>query len=504
MKGDFTRDTFDARKHYTRVLMQQGRVQLDADWNEQISSLLHYMRTLAADLIGPYGGPEKDLGFGISANPNLSNDFFIGAGHYYVDGILCELTPEQLDPEPGTERPTIKLPTLVMDGRELAVRDWLEILDDQGDWYHVQVESINSQDRILTLKDFTTENEIQKIRRLTSYKQQQDYPREELRSGTEYLAYLDIWERHVTQLEDGHIREVALNGVDTTTRAKVMQQVIVVPLEEVDDVQQLRSLSGARMRARLRPEDPSSDPCIVAPDSKYRGAENQLYRVEIHRGDKDSNGNAQDWTFKWSRDNGSVAAIQLGRRDDGSFIVNSTRGFSAGQWIEVIREQDELRGQPGTMRKLTYLDADTLSLAPDPGSDPDSMWKFRRWDQKQVGDIEIFEGAVKGKPGTWLDLENGIQVYFEEGGNYRPGDYWLIPARVATGQIEWPLELDSMGKVRNDKDGDYISQAIAPHGILHHYAPLAYLRWDGNELRTEDQRCSFELTVQCPPPPRGG
>ena len=40
MKGDFTRDTFDAAKHFSRVLMQQGQVQLDADWNEQTSILL--------------------------------------------------------------------------------------------------------------------------------------------------------------------------------------------------------------------------------------------------------------------------------------------------------------------------------------------------------------------------------------------------------------------------------------------------------------------------------
>ena len=37
MKGDFTRDLFDPTKHYSGVLMQQGRVQLDADWNEQDS-----------------------------------------------------------------------------------------------------------------------------------------------------------------------------------------------------------------------------------------------------------------------------------------------------------------------------------------------------------------------------------------------------------------------------------------------------------------------------------
>ena len=41
MRGDFTRDSFDRRHHYTRVLMQQGRVQLDADWNEQSAIAQH-------------------------------------------------------------------------------------------------------------------------------------------------------------------------------------------------------------------------------------------------------------------------------------------------------------------------------------------------------------------------------------------------------------------------------------------------------------------------------
>ena len=52
MKGDFTRWTFDPQKRFSQVLMQQGRVQLDADWNEQTSILLHYLRTLAAHIIG--------------------------------------------------------------------------------------------------------------------------------------------------------------------------------------------------------------------------------------------------------------------------------------------------------------------------------------------------------------------------------------------------------------------------------------------------------------------
>ncbi|HMQ56354.1 MAG TPA: DUF6519 domain-containing protein, partial [Anaerolineae bacterium] len=34
MKGDFTRSTFRSEHHYSSVRMQQGRVQLDSDWNE--------------------------------------------------------------------------------------------------------------------------------------------------------------------------------------------------------------------------------------------------------------------------------------------------------------------------------------------------------------------------------------------------------------------------------------------------------------------------------------
>ena len=52
MNGDLSRVTFDKINHYTRVVMQQGRVQLDADFNEQTAILLHYLQTLAADLIG--------------------------------------------------------------------------------------------------------------------------------------------------------------------------------------------------------------------------------------------------------------------------------------------------------------------------------------------------------------------------------------------------------------------------------------------------------------------
>jgi Family of unknown function (DUF6519) len=38
---------------------------------------------------------------------------------------------------------------------------------------------------------------------------------------------------------------------------------------------------------------------------------------------------------------------------------------------------------------------------------------------------------------TPADIENGIQVTFTPG-TYKSGDYWLIPARTASGTIDWP------------------------------------------------------------------
>ncbi len=49
---------------------------------------------------------------------------------------------------------------------------------------------------------------------------------------------------------------------------------------------------------------------------------------------------------------------------------------------------------------------------------------------------------------------------------YRAGDYWLIPARTAIGDVLWP------------SDGD-APAASAPHGVERHVAPLGVVAFDG-------------------------
>ncbi len=448
MKGDFTRNTFAPDKHFLRVLMQQGRVQLDSDWNEQASILLHYMQTLASDLIGPYAGPAgENAGFAISNEGSGEGDFTIGKGRYYVNGILCE----------------------------------------------------NEQDM--------------------SYVAQPDYPLpSNIESGDgDYMVYLDVWERHISFVEDDDIREKALNGVDTATRSKVVWQVKTRPLENqyaychqgasvlTDNV---LVVSQICMSARVKPGQTSDDPCLTAPEAQYRGAENQLYRVEIHTGNLDEGGQVQANipTFKFSRENGSVIfPVKDLSYDAGSktSIVelehlgrDNGLGICEGNWVELVDDAAILQNR--TMPLLQVLEIDaierkvTLSGGKDFAIDINQHALLRRWDQKNENDI-IEEGVITITDG-WIKLEDGIEVKFniKQDGRVRPGDYWLIPARVATGDVEWPPLTDDNGDVR-------VPKALPPMGIEHHYAPLAIINVSNSTVSlSSDCRCSFKtLSYNC-------
>src|SRR5262245_29673826 len=103
MRADFSRLTFDRpddhKKHYAGVLHQQGRVWLDADWNEDVLTRLRQNQEENLDVIGPCGTPEDPgTAFEICPTDPISpnGDFGIkgGAGakgHYYVHGVLAQL-----------------------------------------------------------------------------------------------------------------------------------------------------------------------------------------------------------------------------------------------------------------------------------------------------------------------------------------------------------------------------------------------------------------------------
>src|SRR6516225_6142171 len=93
MSFDISRLSFDPWKDFLGVVMQQGRVQLDSDWNEWLAELARRIQAGMLDTVGRSAVP--------STTPNAfriqpyqdssgSNQLRIGAGRMYVDGLLVE------------------------------------------------------------------------------------------------------------------------------------------------------------------------------------------------------------------------------------------------------------------------------------------------------------------------------------------------------------------------------------------------------------------------------
>lgn len=456
-KGDFTRDTFDPINQYSRVLMQQGRVQLDADWNEQVSIMLHNLRSLACDLGGEHWGSEV-AGFKIGINGN--NNLTIGSGHYYVKGILCEAG---------------------LDGNKSL------LYSEQPDY------------------PISEDSEAEAIDGLLN-----NIPNDKV-----LLVYLDVWERHITYVYDDTIREVALGGADTATRAKVVWQVKVIsipnpkkqgtnneekPVITTNGENFIKPGTGTLCAKVKTKSENDNNPCLVAPESRYRGTENQLYRVEIHNKSDETN----PVTFKWSRENASVIFPVLAI--DGNKITlehlgrDCRYGLKKDDWVEIVDDDTVLHCKQRHLVQIIDVNRDDLTVAVDEGNTALPSYKpedyegkhilLRRWDQN-TGDqegIPVNKGTEDGE--NWIDLEEGLQIQFDTFDNnqvYQSGDYWLIPARTATGNIagniEWPKDID----------GNPI--ALLPHGVIHHYAPLAIIakKPESTQLQAYDLRRKIKI-----------
>ncbi|MEU1598336.1 DUF6519 domain-containing protein [Streptomyces sp. NPDC005708] len=467
MQGDFSRTTFDPRKHYSAVLAQQGRVQLDADFNEQAAILLHQLRTMVFDLFGSAVAPASGGGFVVTTvnGKKPQADLRISAGHMYVDGILVE--------------------------NEADVTYWTQ------------------PDLRLDINDSN----------------------DELPQDKPFVVYLRVWERLITALQDPAIREVALGdpGPDTAARAKTVWQVAALAVNASSTraamkefPTTLRSFQPTgQMRAHAKqPSAASSDQCHLPPDSQFRGPENQLYRIEVHTGGPawpadtahapagHAVGDALEGaTFKWSRENASVVFPIVSLTGAVAKVTTLGRdgklGLEVGDRVEIVDDtiagrvaDDVVLTEPPRpaprLRHVVAIDAvDLLVTLDQQDGDEDCGLGahpfLRRWDHQPLDSTQASttpaapaasvqappalanDGALPLVEGTWLDIEDGVQVWFQAGqsekGTYRRGDYWLVPARTATGDVLWPQGMD--GPV-----------PVGPDGVQYHYALLAYVSGD--------------------------
>jgi hypothetical protein len=446
---DFSRLRFDARKDFLGVLMQQGRVQLDSDWNDWVAELARRIQAGSLDTVGAAAVPrETPDGFLIEA---AGGALTIGAGRMYVDGLLVE--------NHGAP---------------------------PADEWNRRLAELTSTNPI----DYTAQPYLPNPPALPD-------------GAGPHLVYVDVWQREVGHLQDEGLVESAV-GVDSTGRLQMVWRVKL--LANVGDVtcatddadipnwpETIRP-SGARLSTSTGslPEPPN--PCQVPPGAGYLGLENQLYRIEIH-----TPGPTGTATFKWSRDNATVATRVTHINAAGDQLTVESVGrddvlrFNDGDWIEVTDDWRELHNLPGELRRIKLgggVDDATRTIElespvtvglfpvdPQNATEPQRHTLIRRWDQggqvrEEDGtaytdlDAAGSTGEILVPPaGTRVFLEAGILVDFDldpPGSEFRSGDYWVVAARAVDASID---ELDR----------------AAPLGIHHHYARLAVVTFPDDE-----------------------
>lgn len=402
MSADLSRVRFDPLRDHSGVGSLQGRLWLDADFNEQVAITDRRLRAQVVDLAPAptVVSRQTPQAFEITlANSKLS----IGAGRMYVDGLLAENHGAKQIFDPVLAEPNRSGPILYQD------------------------------------QPYLPSNPVG------------DLPQ----NG---LVYLDVWERELTHLNTPDLVEQAI-GVETTTRTQTAWQVRILPdigagmtcdspLPQWDE---LIAPSSARLTTGTVDVDPIDDPCEVPPGKGYRGAENQLYRVELH----------SPTHFKWSRDNATVASVVAKilsgtKLELASLGRDEMLGIKSTDWVEITDDNRELSHQAGEMRQVTVEAGSVISFSPALPSDLASSTaglRVRKWDSKLV-EIPANGSAVV--------LEHGLTVAFSfvNSGAPRPGDYWVFAARVADASVE-------------------TLTAAPPRGIHHHYAKLALISLPG-------------------------
>jgi hypothetical protein len=483
MAFDISRYTFNPWNDYLGVVMQQGRVHLDSDWNELLAELTRRIHAGTLDVIGLSGVPSTTP-FGFQITPTRDSagiHLSIGVGRMYVDGILAE---------------------------------------NHGSAGALQWDP--------TLADFSGSTGAPLDYTAQPYVLGALMPPD--KTGP-YLVYLDVWQREVSYLEDPSLVDPAV-GIDTTGRLQTVWQVKLLDVSAFAAGFAGSTADSALWSATTGiPSGPiwqtlaQGSPSLLTngPSTGYTGQENQLYRVEIDQGGSPASAStlpvayppaAGTATFKWSRENASVttavtaisaATNSLGQSSSQLTVVSLGRdqvlGFSPGDWIEITDDYLELNGtsaqpgsasstQPGELHLIDSINAAALTITLDTpviatnfplangATDPTRHTRIRRWDQ--TGTVYLADGQTAWAnlqssanlgtpppsnsaipvppPGTSLILENGITVAFDlnaaGAGAFQTGDYWTFAARTADGSVA-PLTLAS------------------PAGIDHHICRLA-------------------------------
>jgi len=419
MVTDFSRVRLNELKNRSNVLMQQGRVALDADENERSEIFARGLRALGVDILGPatVSSVTPD-GFKIT---KVAGNLEIGVGRLYADGRRAECHGAV------STAAANRLFDDVLDERKFA-----------GPVLYTAQPYLPNPPALPT-------------------------------SGT-HLVYLLVWDRVVSHLEDPDLIEPAL-GVDTVVHKETVWQVRVLgqdagadatcatPDADVLGWADVIAPSTGVLTTGTYDVAPADDPCELPPTAGYRGTQSHLYCVEIHNPGQPGVGGA---TFKWTRNRGIgsrvSSLVSLGEVEVESLGRDDILSIKTNDWVEFIDDRREFAGLAGEMRKVTVHPATrrltfspnlpaTMASGPFPNSAGPKAGNLRvnLWNERgkifqtSAGGpvfVEDLDTATTGviavpAPSVELILEHGLTVRFDSTGakGFRTGDRWYFAAR---------------------------------------------------------------------------
>jgi len=434
---DISRSAFTPEKHYSSVRLQQGRVILDDDWNENRRIREELWRQTAIDVIGPAGSPND--GFRIS-NPRVSArgiDFDIAAGDFYLGGYCLTLEQAQ---------------TFLLQG------DWL-----QGP-PAVDAPAGNRTDLVYleTFQQVVTAVEDAELFEVA-------------------LGGADTTTRMRT-VQRVHLAEAI--GTANCKQAWNNFQQSLASLGTWTDEQEL--LPNAELVVAFGDTGNGGDLCKPLPAGGYLGAENQAIRVQL----------IDEEHFTWGFDNAAplyrvqvdsdrTAVTLLTAPKDQAHWPMAEQIVEILPWASVLPNNEKVAAIHGHLSRVTASynpDTGEIGIADSVPTEDFDNWQNRE-DQLQLADggeyyyLRVWnrgsdrdsDDAIEFSPGNPVTLGNtGIEITFN-GDQFITGDYWIITARPQTPNVIVPWVLET---------------GRGHQGVRRFYSTLGLIHWSANDEPT--------------------
>jgi Family of unknown function (DUF6519)/IPT/TIG domain len=444
MAGDRARVSYDPSRKWRGLIAQQGRVTVEADWNEAAAIDAERVRRLTLAVVGTLGTP--DGGYVVTAIPAAGSppagsppadsppasgpgDLIIGPGTLYLGGERLDLdAPVAYSAQP----------------------DWLDHSTDPR-WSPPAVPAGNGYE----------------------------------------LVYLIASEQEVSAVEDPALADVALGGPDTMGRQRMLQRFIRWPSPSAVGYQAWDALVGSLASAGLTFDAESmtlgsattlqvsftgtgpAGPCQPTATGGYLGADNQMIRVMVT-----GVGPSGAPILVWGYDDASfLYRVQAAAYNPGAGTTTVTLASAPpdsyhfpvpGQAVELLRDAARLTSADYIASAAGFVSALTAGFSPvsmslSMSGEPPADYLSAATHQLYLRVWQAVTAVAPGQPTTLGDT--GVAVTLASStGTFHVGDFWRFAVRPAQPALVYP-----------DR---YLTTPQPPDGPRTLACPIALLTWD--------------------------